>query len=85
MEAIKFQISKSDDKGSRWQSFMKRNIYHFKLSIAKYENTLDKSEKFAVSLRKKKKIEKIQELRVKRKSNITEKMNFSPMRIEEDK
>jgi hypothetical protein len=64
---------------------MKRNIYHFKLSIAKYENTLDKSEKFAVSLRKKKKIEKIQELRVKRKSNITEKMNFSPMRIEEDK
>jgi hypothetical protein len=42
------------------------------LFIAKYENTLDKSEKFAVSLRKKKKIEKIQELRVKRKSNITE-------------
>jgi hypothetical protein len=48
-------------------TFMKR-IPHERLTfyLAKFENTLLKSERFAVSLRKKKKESKIKELRAKR-------------------
>jgi hypothetical protein len=57
-----------DDTSSKRSSFLKRNFFNNGDCLAKFGSSIEKSEKFAISLRKQKKDSIIQVLRGKRSS-----------------